>query len=205
MMVPYPADPLLYLGNGFMLTSHLPLAVTAADRLASDSNSKSLSRKPGPYYILSSTTEPVTIDEDDMPNTLSLDQALLAVQSEIHASATGASASHYSEYPEGLLGEYSAADWPISPIDAQQLTTKGISRATSEVYHDTICENGKCSKGNMNDNRKYTVDQIVLHVDKGAYTQSVRRWYGNTATYDTIEPSENIPTHFINLYWKKVN
>lgn len=108
------------------------LRVAAADRLATGSCSKLLLHKPGPYYRLSSTTESVTIDKEDIPNTISSYRASLAPQSEVDWSMREASASHQFEYLEGLLGEY-PPDLPIDTSDAQAWIGTGIILATNGV------------------------------------------------------------------------
>lgn len=182
-----------------------PLPVTVADGLVTDLCSILLLPKLGPRCILSSTTESVTINEEGTPSTISSDRASLAPQSEIDESATGAgaSASHQSEYREGLPGDFSATDLPTGTRDAQRRAAKGISRTTNDVKHDEIWENTKCSKRKRNDDREYTIDHIVCHAGGGANTPYDIRWYGYSAANDTIKLSANIPTNFIERYWRK--
>lgn len=76
------------------LVDRPPLAISAADRLAIDWDSNLLWRKWGPYRILSSTIETLTVDEKGTQNKNSSDQASLPLQLEIDPSPTEVSASH---------------------------------------------------------------------------------------------------------------
>lgn len=112
---------------------HTALAVKAVDGLTTDSYCKLIPRKLDIYYIFSSTTETVTIDEEVIPITISSDRASLALPPEIDAFATGATASFPSDYPERLRGEYSVTDSPIGTGDAQRRNTEGITLTTSKA------------------------------------------------------------------------
>lgn len=71
--------------------------------MATESYSKSLPKKLNPYYIRSSTTKTLTIDEKRVRNTISFDRASLTLQSEITASATGQDPSRQLQNSEGGL------------------------------------------------------------------------------------------------------
>lgn len=52
--------------------------------------------------------------------------------------------------------------------------------------------------------QKYRVDHIVKHVRKCQNLKNVVQWYGYNLHEDKTEPSEHIPRHFIDRYWKWV-
>lgn len=94
-----------------------PLAVTAAYLPLTYGYSKLLSGKLGPYRIISSTTETVTIHEEGLLNTISPYRPCLVLQSETGSSSNGAGARHQSECPVGLPGPHSTTAWPIDTSD----------------------------------------------------------------------------------------
>lgn len=67
----------------WVFVDHPPPVVAAADSLTTDTYSKLIPRKLGPHGVLLMTTETVTIDEEEMPSTITSDRALLALKSKI--------------------------------------------------------------------------------------------------------------------------
>lgn len=124
---------------------------------------------------------------------VSSEQALLVPQSEIDAFVPAASASHQSEFPDGLPVEYSATGLPISNSDAQRQPAKEIIRTTNEIPSALFSQHGKCAKRNMKYDREYMIDNILQHVGGLMNELHVKRCNGYITADDTIEPSTSIP------------
>lgn len=135
-----------FTGRQWVHADHPPNAVAAADQMPTDSYSKLHSNQLGPYCLISSAAEIVTIDKEGIPNTISSDQALRALQQEIDAYATGPYASQQLEYGEGLLAEYSTTEMPIDSSNAGRRSSTGITRPPGKIEHEEISDHVKCTK-----------------------------------------------------------
>lgn len=138
----------------------------AADWLATDLYAKLLPSELGPYYRLSTTREPVTIDEKGIPNTKSSNQALDALQLDRGASATSSSIEGQAEHAQGTSGEHSPTDPLGKTGTVQPQTATCITETTKEAEQIAGSYHGERDEKIMKVDNEYKLGHTVRHVGK---------------------------------------
>lgn len=114
------------------------------------------------------------IDERDIDNIFSTDRATRASHTERPVLTDDGSARQQSQ--EGPKAKPHSAQCKLNTARADKAQQSSV---TSE----------------------YTVGRIVAHASTGDNIRNVVRWYGYTASNDTVEPPKLTPHHFIARYW----
>lgn len=107
--------------------------------------------------------ETVTIDEEQIPNTISSDHALLAPHSE------------KDEF--GLPRENTTTDLHTDIRNAQRRTASGTFQSTV-IEPKQVGNHTKGASKNTNLDQEYKIHNSVRHAGKGANTWYVVRWFG---------------------------
>lgn len=71
---------------------------------------------------------------------------------------------------------------------------------TAQIWLDQKSKYAKCATRNTNLDREYMIDYIVPHVRNAANSRGVVKCNDYITAVDTIEPSDNIQSHFITGY-----
>lgn len=137
--------------------------------MASDSDSKLIPQTLDSDPFLSTTTETVTIDEDEFPNT-KIDGSSFAPHSETEMSFKSSSTSDQSEKLDGMPWEIFTTYLLIGIGDAQQQSGSCTFPATA-VKPKQIRDHVKCNSKNTNLDGEYTIEHTVRLVGKDANTK----------------------------------
>ena len=107
-----------------------------------------------------------------------------------------------SEIKKG--GESSNLEKPTSTMDGavQDPESNDNDKPTSNQV-DQQEDNAEKQDTTDDAPREYVVEKIMNHRGKPDRRQYRVRWYGFDSADETWEPSEHIPEHFINGYWRR--
>ena len=146
---------------------------------------KLLPRGLGPYKIQSVSENTVTVDEDGLLNTVSIDRVTLAPR-----SRTGNAPVTTERTFDIFKNPYPSGEFEIPELDEEPFVEFGIPGL----------ENYETPHG---DYGEYPIEEIVGHRETPNGVEFRVRWYGYPAAYDEFLPSSDIPQNFITRYWRK--
>jgi len=178
-----------------------------SEQLANANRYKLMFKKTGPYRIVAVQSHTVTLDEDGINNTVSMDRISRASRpppAERPSETADANSNIDNLGANAPSEEMSTSNAPVeTPDDVDDGTIPSTSSQLNspappeEVAPDVEPTNTPTEQ------REYVVDRIISHEGKGRNKKYVVRWYGYAPEHDTVEPPENLPQHFIRRYWRR--
>ena len=162
-----------------------------SEKLAKRKRYKLMFKKTGPFKIVATDSHTVTIDEDGLHNTVSIDRISPAPTDE---STTAEQITEPAHRPTTNQHSDVTDDNTSSPPEnvTQGQRTNEESSAPGPEFSDNPAEP-----------EQYAVEKIIGHKGNRRNRRYVVRWYGYSSDFDTVEPPSNIPQHFITRYWRR--
>ena len=169
-------------------------ALTPAERTSNEiaGRNKLLTKAYGPFQVVASSPETVTINEYGLRNTVSNDRARPTTMPS--AAIAAANSPNYDEKPlsppETTVPEETPPDNNASPPDEQPKPTDD----------PLLADIDKNEPGPIDNEDHYVVEKLVAHRRKAGRTEYKVRWYGWHPRYDQFLPETEIPDHFVQQY-----
>ncbi|CAN8070204.1 unnamed protein product [Agarophyton chilense] len=186
-----------------------------------DINSKLLPKSWGSYKVLNASNHTVTVEQDGIPNTISIDRITVAPETVQHRIEAGPSArkpravaqrTRPSEDPTPIevnddLQRDNPDYNPLTGTEMQPQTVTAEAPDPAPTHEAPNSEHmnpqgGVPPKDQDQTSEEFPVDRLVGHTQTYNGLKHTVRWYGWGPEGDTLEPPATILPHFRIRYWR---
>lgn len=206
--------------DNYAFIDKLPLAKTSqlsAENIETSTYNKLQQRMTRPFCIMSVQPHTITVDENEISNTISIDRIAHAptvntndttAQTNAHQSEESSPFSNSAESASELDQALKQRVIPVKPNyeeqppetpQQQHIATRLLSNTSPD---NTESQPDKPKETAHNARNEYVIDNVIQHIGNRRNVKYVVRWYEYKPADGTVEPPGHIPQHFITRYWR---